>query len=373
MQVGIDASRAFEKQRTGIEEYSYQVIKNLADKLENCQVVLYIKKNQNVEIALPKNWKTKVIKWPRFWTQIGLSLEMMRHPVDVLFVPSHTVPLIHPKNTIVTIHGLEYEKLPWAYSFWQRIYMRLSIKNSCRWASRIIAVSKNTKKDLMELYNISEDKIEVIYEGHNNVIANEVKQSRPNSTKDEIATSPVAPRNDKHVLFIGRLEERKNIIRIIQSFEILKEKYNIPHRLILAGKAGYGYENIKRKILESKYKKDIIETGYISEEEKGDLFKNAEVFLFPTFYEGFGLPILQSQVLGVPVVAGNNSSIPEIAGDGSVLVDSRESQEIADATFRLISDENFRNGIIERGYQNAKRFSWDKCAEGIANLLNGLN
>lgn len=369
MRIGIDASRAFEKQRTGIEEYSYQVIKNLADKLENCQVVLYIKKNQNVEIALPKNWKTKVIKWPRFWTQIGLSLEMICHPVDVLFIPSHTVPLIHPKNTVVTIHGLEYEILPEAYSFWERLYMRLSIKNSCRWASHIIAVSKNTKKDLMELYDVPEDKIEVIYEGFGNVIANEVKQSRPNSTKDEIATSPAAPRNDKYVLFIGRLEERKNIIGIIQSFEILKEKYKIPHRLILAGKVGYGYENIKRKILESKYKKDIIETGYIAEEKKWNLFKSADVFLFPTFYEGFGLPILQSQAIGVPVVAGDNSSIPEIAGDSSVLVNPREPQEIADATFRLINDENFRNGIIKKGYINTKRFSWKKCAKQIARAI----
>ena len=140
MKIGIDGSRAFLKQRTGIEEYSYQVIRNLADKLNEHQVVLYVSTNYefgtnvritNIEedikndLSLPKNWSVKIIRCPRLWTQIGLSLEMLFHPVNVLFVPAHTVPIIHPKKIIVTIHGLEYEIMPQAYSWWERFYMRL--------------------------------------------------------------------------------------------------------------------------------------------------------------------------------------------------------------------------------------------------------
>ena len=162
MIIGIDASRAFLKDRTGIEEYSYQVIRHLTHEIENDQVVLYIRKNQKVDFGIPKTWKIKTIHFYYLWTQIGLSLEMFFHPVEVLFIPAHTVPCIHPANTIVTVHGLEYEFCSEAYSFLEIIYMRCSIKNSCRWAKTIIAVSENTKKDLIKLYKAPEEKIKVI-------------------------------------------------------------------------------------------------------------------------------------------------------------------------------------------------------------------
>ncbi len=413
MKIGIDGSRAFLENRTGIEEYSYQVIKHLTRIIKDRQVVLYIRKNQeseikNQEIFFPKNWKTKVINFSRLWTQVGLSLELLFHPIDVLFIPAHTIPLIHSNKTMVTIHGLEYEKFPRAYSFWERLYMRFSIKNSCRWASKIIAVSKNTKKDLMELYGVSEKKINVIYEG--------VNQETGTSEQESGGITKYKIPDTKYFLFIGRLEERKNIVGIISAFEILKEKYEIPHKLILAGKFGYGGKKIEEKINNSKYKNEIILPGFVSDEEKMPLMKNADVFLFPTLYEGFGLPILEAQSLGVPVVASNNSSIVEIVSKtisplgrdvatyssrqrgewkwsfspepspvrstehplpitgeedmSALLVDPKKSEEIAEATYKLISDQEFKNRMIEKGYENAKRFSWEKCAEEIAEILS---
>lgn len=362
MIIGIDASRAFVKNKTGIEEYSYQVIKHLRDYMENQQVVLYldprVNKKEYVDFDLPKNWEIKFLRAPIFWTQVRLSLEMLFHPVDTLFVPAHTVPLIHPKNTIVTIHGLEYEFCPRAYSFWQRLYMRWSIKKSCQWARKVIAVSENTRKDLIRLYKVPENKIKVIYEGYDN-------KFKVQSLKFKVLESL----RDGYFLFIGRLEERKNICGMIEAFEILKEKHNLPHKLVLAGKFGYGEENIKYKIANSKYKEDIVLAGYVSDEEKWKLLKNADVFLFSSFYEGFGLPILEAQSAGVPVVTSNVSSMPEVAGDGAVLVDPKNTAEISDAIYKLISDEAHKNDIIEKGYENVQRFSWEKCAGEIKNII----
>lgn len=358
MLIGIDASRAFLKQRTGIEEYSYQIIKHLRDRLGGHTVVLYLRKNQAVDFELPAGWRIKNINFAYLWTQIGLSLEMLFHPADVLFVPAHTVPLIHPKNTVVTIHGLEYEFCPKAYSLWARFYMRFSIKNSCRWAKKIISASENTKKDLRRLYKVPENKVTVVYEGYDNKFKIPMPTSRQGS---------------KFLLFIGRLEERKNIIGILKAFEILKEHYKIPHRLVLAGKFGYGEEAIRRELQTVNCVKDIVLVGFVSEEEKWNLLKSADVFLFPTFYEGFGLPILEAQSAGVPVVASNNSSIPEVTDGSALLVDPMSAEQIADATFKLISDENARNDIIKRGYENVKRFSWDKCAAEIAELIKKWN
>ena len=167
--------------------------------------------NTRPDFDLPSNWKIKYLRSPIFWTQVRLSLEMIFHPVDRLFVPAHTVPLIHSKKTIVTIHGLEYEYCPKAYSFWQRFYMRRVIKNSCRWAKRIIAVSENTKKDLMQLYKVPEMKIEVIYEGYND--DNSKFQISP-PTGDHPQGGNFQKISKPYFLFIGRLEERKNIFSI---------------------------------------------------------------------------------------------------------------------------------------------------------------
>lgn len=356
MIIGVDGSRAFAEKRTGIEEYSYQVIKHLRNELrDSSEVKLFLKNGQKVDFNLPENWKVKEIKFPYLWTQVGLSLEMFFYPVNVLFIPAHVVPIFHPKNTIVVVHGLEFEFIPEAYSFWARMYMRWSIKSSCRWAKKIIAVSENTKKDLVRLYKVPEGKIEVIYEGV--------------STNYESNTNIRIMPDTKCLLFIGRIEERKNIAGIIKAFEILKEKYKIPHKLILAGKGGYGYEKIKMQIENSKQKKDVIFTGYISEEKKHELLKSAEVFLFPTFYEGFGLPILEAQAAGAPVVASNNSSIPEVAGDSAILVNPKKSEEIAEAVWKIINDRNLRQDLIRKGLENVQKFSWEKCAEKIIKIL----
>lgn len=390
MIIGIDGSRAFIKKRTGIEEYSYQTIKHLRDKFQNHQVVLFLRENHQVDFELPKNWSTKIIKWPRLWTQLGLSIELFKNPIDALFVPAHTVPVFHPKKTVVTIHGLEYEFVKNGYSQWEKFYMRLSIKKSCKWASEIISVSENTKKDLIDLYGVDANKISVVYEGYSR--SQERNFQFPISNFQAISNDKISKnlchsgldpeslgfkqgkilkqvQDDKFLLFIGRIEERKNIINIIKAFEILKEKYQIPHKLILAGKPGYGYETIKNKIQETKCKQEIIELGYVSEYEKWELLKNADCFVFPTLYEGFGIPVLEAQSVGCPVVAANNSSIPEIAQQSAILTDCADPNDIADGTWKLLSDKGLKNAIIAKGLENAKRFSWEKCAREISEIL----
>jgi len=302
-----------------------------------------------------------------------LSLEMIFYPVDVLFVPAHTVPLKHPENTLVTIHGLEYEFCPEAYSFWANKYMRWSIKNSCRWAKAIISVSENTKKDLIKLYAVSEEKIRVIQEGYDNNFKFQISNFK-SSSNDKI----IKP----YLLFVARLEERKNIVGIIKTFEILKEKYQIPHQLVLAGKPGFGYDKIIQKLqttrLDSQrlvdarranYKKDIVLPGFVTDEKKWELLKNADAFLFPTFYEGFGIPVLEAQSVGVPVVASSNSSLEEVCDHSAAMVDPNEPEEIAERTNVLLQDKSYRDDIIKRGYENVKRFSWEKCAQEIAKII----
>jgi glycosyltransferase involved in cell wall biosynthesis len=408
MLIGIDASRAFLKRRTGIEEYAYQTIKHLRTAIPvTDSVVLYVRKkltlsvipslsrnlvervsfgillrqsaDQNdkkqrqslfvipeIDFELPSNWRICAIWAPRFWTQIGLSLEMLLRAPNVLFVPAHTVPMIRPKSTVVTVHGLEYEFCPEAYSFWARLYMRFFIRYSCRVSDTVICVSENTKRDVMRLYGVPEEKIRVIYEGYN---SNFNPPAGGQISNFQLNPKSKLPISKPYLLFIGRLEERKNIVRILDAFEILKEKYQIPHQLVLVGKPGFGYERIRAKIQDSKFKIHIQELGYVSEEEKWELLRNADTFLFPTLYEGFGIPVLEAQSVGVPVVASNTSSLPEVGGEGAVYVDPLRAESIAEGVQKLLSDKAFRDGIIMKGKENTARFGWDGCASKIAGLL----
>ncbi|HWQ60050.1 MAG TPA: glycosyltransferase family 1 protein [Candidatus Fimivivens sp.] len=358
MVIGIDASRAFLRNRTGIEEYAHQVIAYLRGPLRDERVVLYVRGGQSSDFELPESWELRRLRAPRFWTHIRLSLEMLLHPPDVLFVPAHTVPLIHARKSVVTVHGLEYEFSPESYSRWERFYMRSVIRFSCCAAETVIAVSENTKRDLMRLYGIPKEKIRVVYEGKPEKVS-----------KVESRKSKVEEDGKPYLLFIGRIEERKNVRRIVEAFGILKKRYGTPLRLVLAGKPGYGYADVKRAIGTSEYRNEIVETGYVDNTQKSVLLENADIFVFPSLYEGFGLPVIEAQASGVPVVTSDISSLPEVAGKGAVFVGPLFSESIADGVWQVLSDRDFRDGIIKKGRSNAERFDWAKCAGEIADIL----
>jgi len=362
MKIGVDASRAFGKERTGTEEYSYQLIKNLAMMdTSRHQIFLYARKNPLIDFDLPTNFQLKIISTNRFWTQLGLASEIMMNKPDVLFVPSYAIPQIHPAKTVVTIHGLEYRYCPECYSLKERLILELNTRSSIKWASKIITPSESTKKDLVELYKVDMDKIKVIYHG-------------ANSIKYQVSSIKCQNKESFGILFIGRLEKRKNLVNLIKAFEIFRKSYKLQAtscKLILAGKAGFGFTEIKKVIESSSYKKDIILKNYVSEEEKSELYKNASLFVLPSFYEGFGLPILEAMSYGTPVICSNVSSLPEAAGDAALLVDPNNPEEIAEAMKKVFSDDNLRKKMIEKGFENVKKFSWEKCArETMEELLN---
>ncbi|MEA1936782.1 MAG: glycosyltransferase family 1 protein [Patescibacteria group bacterium] len=353
MKIGIDASRAFGKERTGTEEYSYRLIKNLAMMdISRHQVFLYARKNSLIDFDLPDNFQLKIISTNRFWTQIGLASEMMINKPDILFVPSHAIPQIHPAKTVVTIHGLEYRYCPECYSLKERLTLELNTRYSVKWASKIITPSESTKKDLIKFYKIDAEKIKVIYHGVEN-------------SKYQASSIKRLNKENSSILFIGRLEKRKNLVNLIKAFKIFKESYKLQatsYKLILAGKAGFGFAEIKKAIQDSPFQKDIILKNYVSEKEKDELYKNASVFILPSFYEGFGLPVLEAMNYGTPVICSNVSSLPEAAGDAALLINPNKPEEIAEAINKIFSDDGLREKMIKKGFQNAQKFSWEKCA-----------
>jgi len=359
MKIGINATAAFIKPRTGVEEYAYQLIKYLTmlEGARKHRFVLY-SKSYIMEIAqdLPENFGIKRLRWPLpMWTQIRLAGEMAIGRPDTLFIPVHILPLVHPQNSVVTIHGLEYEHYPELYPKKHLVYIRWATKYALKNARKVIAVSESTKNDLVKLYGANPDKIEVVHHGV------EIP-----SFKHLVSSESI---EQPYILFIGRLESKKNINGLVKAFELLKKKYRVPHKLILVGPRGYGYNNSKFKIQNSKFGADIIEKGYVSEDEKWTLLKNADLFILPSFYEGFGMPILEAQAADCPVITSNLSSMPEIAGEGAVLIEPDNIEQIVQMVYKVISDKELKGRLIGQGRQNVKKFSWEKCAQETLKIL----
>lgn len=349
MRIGIDASRAFGKERTGTENYSYEIITRLLKlpETKEHEWILYTKEN---------------IKLPYLWTQIGLAFKTWTDNLDVLWVPAHTLPVFRKPGikTVITIHGIEYEWLP-AYENWlQRWYLPLSTKYACWAADKIIAVSEFTKKQLVERLKADTNKITIIHEGISSTSLSNLPPKLGGRSKWGVLPG-------KYILFIGTIQPRKNLVRLIQAFSTFY--YLLSIKLVIAGKLGWNYQEV---LDEAKKNKNVIITGYISDMERDSLLRHALVYVQPSITEGFGLPVLEAMKAGVPVVSSNGGALPEIVGDAGLLFDPLDQLDILDKLDQILSNPKLRKSLIAKGRLRAKEFSWDKAARQTYNILTNF-
>ncbi|MEI6040279.1 MAG: glycosyltransferase family 1 protein [Candidatus Berkelbacteria bacterium] len=356
MLIGIDTSRTTKPKLTGTEYYSIEIIKNLAKLDQQNRYLLYAQLDPSERLGkLPSNFKTKIMPFPRLWSQVRLSWEMLWAKPDVLFVPSHTVPLIHPKNTVVTLHDLGFKHFPELYSSEELAYHNWTMNFSANHACQIITPSEFTKQDLIKTYALDPSRIHVVWHGFD---------------KDRFKPNP-SIKKQPYILFIGRIEEKKNIRNMIKAYGMLRSEVSIKHKLVLAGSPGFGYEGIKAEIakLPQAVQEDIIETGYISEQDYIHRLQETDIFLFTTNFEGFGMPIIEAFACGTPVVTSNVSSMPEIAGNAAMLANPKKPLEIAAALSKLIHSPNLKESLILKGRVRAGLFSWEKAAHQTLEVL----
>lgn len=400
MIIGIDASRATKIRKTGTEYYAEQVIYHISKIDHRNQYILFSEVRPpagSLLVKLPKNFRWKIIPSSFLWTQIKLSWYMLfyKNKLDVLFIPSHTIPLIYPKKTVVTIHDFGFEYKPELYAkkpigpdniiikklleIGARIATLGKYGNSeydyHRWAMRhavdksayLITDSKDTKKDAIKLYNAPPNKITTI------PLAYDKKKfttlSKTNHKKESLKlTEKLKP----YLFFVSRLEEKKNVYNMLRAYINLKTAKKIPHKFVLAGMPGLGYEKIKKLILNQpeNIRRDIVELGYVPDRKLPMYLQNADVFFFCTNFEGFGIPVIEAQACGIPVVCSNITSLPEIAGHGAMLADPNSVDQMANALYKVISNRKLHADLIKKGYTNIKRFSWEKCARETLNVIS---
>jgi glycosyltransferase involved in cell wall biosynthesis len=306
--------------------------------------------------------EVRVMGVPRLWTHLGLGAEMLRHPPDVLFVPAHVLPLAHPEHSVVTVHDLGYHYFPDAHTAAQRAYLDWSTRFAVRHAARLIAVSQATKNDLVKLYQAGEQQVTVVHHG-----VEALPAARGEGRKANAATA-LARLPTRYILAIGTIQPRKNYARLIEAYASLRYTPD-EVALVIAGKPGWRAEHVAA-IRAQAEQAGVILAGHVSEQEKSALLANATAYVFPSLYEGFGMPILEAQAAGVPVITSNTSSCPEVAGDGALLVDPLDTHAISAAIQQLLCDEPLRQALSAKGRVNAARFSWERCAAETLEVLS---
>ncbi|MEK7203066.1 MAG: glycosyltransferase family 1 protein [Patescibacteria group bacterium] len=423
MIIGIDASRANRQYKSGTEWYSYYLIRELAKIDAKNQYILYTDKplingladlslNQkefkNIKIKINKNgwqeitspfnnFRGKIIKQflPFFWTLFSLSLEMLFHPSDILFIPAHTLPIIHPRKSAVTVHdvgfirdhqlycnkkigptGLISYLLNWLvkiitlgkyganifdYHIW-------STKFILKHTKKIITISNFSKNEIKEFFSVDPEKIKVIYHGYNSDLFQPIADSEKiNQVLNKYRVK------QPYIFYVGRLEKKKNIPTLVEAYAIMREKYkDIKHKLVLIGRAGYGFDEVNYIIQKFNINNEVILTGWLAEEDMPFIYHGATAFIFPSFYEGFGIPLLQAMACKTPIVASRIPATVEVVEDSALFFDPFNKEEMAEAMAKIIIDNNLRDNLIFKGQKRIKNFSRKKSAQETLAVLENL-
>ncbi len=379
MTVGIDIRFLAKGTRTGIEEYALNLLSRLLSADKNIKYKLFY--NAFSKVPLDFTWlnlpnvELKKFSLPNRFVFDPLAkffrrprLDKLLKGVDVFFCPHFLLsPVSGRVKKVVTFHDLSFEYFPeffpWHKRFWHKTQ---NPRARAREAAKIIAVSRSTKNDLVEIYRVPEEKIKVIYSG----VGEEFKKIiLPPEKKKFVRERYYLP--EKFILYFGTLEPRKNLIGLIKAYEIFRRKISQadPPALVIAGQPGWLFRDILAAAKNSPFRQDIVFTGFVEPADKVYLYNLASLFVYPSFFEGFGFPPLEAMACGVPVVCSHTSSFPEVAGDAAVLIDPYNFGELAWAMAEVWQDKNLRDYLVEQGCRQVKNFSWDKCAKETLDFL----
>ena len=360
MLIGIDASRAVSRRRTGTEAYAFYLLQSLIPLTErkNHQLRLYF--NQAPGPGLFPNSthiETCVIPFARLWTHVRLAHELRQRPPDLFFTPAHVIPISYRGASVATVHDLGYHYFPEGHTRRQLAYLKWSTRSNCHSSRKIIADSKTTKSDLIKLYDTDPGKIKVIYPGI------DPQLQRVSNERELAAVWKKYQIKPPYLLFISTLQPRKILVRLLQAYAAS----GLEHELVLAGRRGWRSAPILEQItqLDPPVRERIHLTGFVDEADKGALISGATALLYPSLYEGFGFPLLEGQKCGTPVIAANTSSLPEIAGGAALLVDPEDTAALTRAMQHLTADADLRAALCSKGYANIERFSWEKTARQV--------
>lgn len=340
---------------TGVEQYSTLILSALLPEVEDFDVRLY---TPNLIDQFPEKMQRKL--WcPRLWTVLRLSLEMLLHKPDVLFVPAHVFPYFTPKNSYITIHDVAYEKYPLAYGAFQSFYLEWTTRRAIWQAKKVIVPTESVKADLMKYYRAKEDKILVVPHGEVPIPKVTVEEKAAALKHYQLDT------DEPLFFFIGRLETKKNLMVLLDAWAIVQKIYP-KGRLFLGGMFGHGFNELFHRMESDDLCGTVLAPGYISDIEVASIFHSATALVFPSREEGFGLPILQAFGAGCNVICSNIPPLKEVAGDAALYADPGSAKSFAEQMVRIMEDSRLCENLRKKGKEQLKKFSWQGAARRLA-------
>ncbi|KKI99040.1 glycosyltransferase family 4 protein [Prochlorothrix hollandica] len=304
-------------------------------------------------IPLPVRLSNPLLEyWPQLFP---LLFERKLENPHIIHGPAYTIFPYKKSKKVITIFDITFAKYP-QYADRVAQHYSVQVRKCLQWTDLVLTISENSKRDIVEYFQVDPNKIWVT-----------PLASRYNPGKLDLQNSQTSPniidiQKAPYLLFVSTIEPRKNISTLITAFNYLKKQYHIPHNLILIGKKGWKYEPIFEAITTSPYRDHIHHVNYLPDSDLPHFYRNATAFVYPSHYEGFGLPVLEAMTLGAPVITSNTSCIPEVAGDAAILINPQDPHQLASAILQVIEDNALRQSLIEKGYHQAAKFSWEQTA-----------
>lgn len=369
MKIGIDA-RFYRSSTAGIGRYTRGLLKNLAKIDKNNHYTVFITPEDDKEYDITaKNFKKAVIPIVHYSLaeQTKFLNILNKGNFDLVHFLNFNHPIMYSRSFITTIHDLTMLLYPVGRS--QKSWVRKAafkkvMKNAAQKSDVVIAISQKTKDDTVKYLNAPKDKIKVIHEAYDNIYHDQYAKSKLVNFRKKYSLT------DKYILFVSQWRPHKGLPNLIKSFELLKEKYNIPHKLVITGKANKHFPKIANSIEKSKYRKDIVLPGFVPDLDLPLFYNATDLFVFPSLYEGFGLGPLEAMACGAPVVSSDLSCMPEILGDAAVYFDPNNIPKMTQTIADVLSNETLREKMSRASLKQASKYSWEKMARQTLSLYN---
>lgn len=372
MRIGIDGNSLSDPKRTGIGRYSVAILRQFFALAPDHDYYLY--SAQPIDHQIKKEWSRysnvffRESNFPSryVWKLLFSWRWLKKDNLDVYFTADGLLPLKCKVPGVAVVQDLIWYHFPKTAAPHIYLAFRCNLRRSVRKAYHCVASSSATKNDLVEYSKIPSSKVDVIYLGVE-------KRFKPEREEDVVKVLREYSIHSPYIFFIGNLMMHKNLIRLIQAYKIFieaaKNNEQKAPSLVIAGCKNWGSSKILEVIRTMKLEDSVSFLGYVKDEDLVALYSAAELFVFPSLIEGFGLPILEAQACGAPVVCSRSSSLPEIAGDSVLFFDPRNAKDIAEKMSLLYSNDELRKELVQKGFENVKGFSWQKCAEQILPIL----
>ncbi|MBP6859390.1 MAG: glycosyltransferase family 4 protein [Candidatus Magasanikbacteria bacterium] len=391
MNIGIDIRPLMSPARSGVGEYTYELVDALLKIDTKNHYFLFYNSYKNTSHHIP-TWNQANVhyvhkKWPNKFFNIAIKIfgiphidsiikktvnPPLSHELDYFFSPNFGFSALGKKTKhILTVHDLSFEFFPEFFSFKQKLWhWAINPKRQCQNAHLILTPSENTKRDIISRYQVPAEKIKVIYPG---ISCHRTQNSeQPETQKLDILQKYNLPHN--YLLFLGTAEPRKNIIGLIEAFEKASQntilpKSSTPYSLVITGYKGWKDKKIYQKFLSSPIKERIKFIGPVEATDKPALYAASTLFIYPSFYEGFGFPVAEAMACGTPVITSNRSSLPEISGSSAFLINPNRPSELADAIAKMLNEKTLREHFKNSGLEQSKKFNWEKSAQEFLSTL----